>query len=491
MAYFNHAFRKTLVMQEFVTAGDGSGVATTADLGPGQVGMFDARTFALLGPVDDTCPPCPFMVVSGSPYANDRIGPFHGGYQESIKSKGINPRYTTKIWDGLANEAQPFVLHVGTTSFTEGNAGCCPEFLCGENYHLRVDVKGSPALRMLNHQGYVEVTAYGGCCPDQPDDPLIAPVPVDPALIMIQWAEGIWESVVVTGNGPNFSNQGPASAAARVNPDPLLVPVVYANVGGTITLMYPPGWLALSGLNPTDPALLAQTGADVIIEWDAYQSPGYTAGDCAGLSLVGAYEDTRFGDCTFQTSDWYGLEPVRIFASEVDLNGAPCEFTGICIEAECQGRQANGLGETALRDFILSESYRQNHFATDLRIREITQGDDMLTTAAAAGGSVNPGGIDRRALYDRLMIQHSVPRYNNPTGTFDNDQYVVEILTLADADGASLGADARAAFVKQLGTYFDGTTCGELCDAILINNPEPCDPITVPVSVDEVITIIP
>ena len=82
-------------------------------------------------------------------------------------------------------------------------------------------------------------------------------------------------------------------------------------------------------------------------------------------------------------------------------------------------RKPEGLGETVARDFILSESYRQIPFATDLRIREITQGNDML-------GAGN-GQVDRTALYDRLYILHTVPRFNNPTGTFDNDQYLIEI----------------------------------------------------------------
>jgi hypothetical protein len=36
-----------------------------------------------------------------------------------------------------------------------------------------------------------------------------------------------------------------------------------------------------------------------------------------------------------------------------------------------------------------------------------------------------PGQVDRTVLYDRTMIMHSVPRFNNPSGTFDNDQYIV------------------------------------------------------------------
>jgi len=464
MAYFNHAFCKTMLMKEYVPVTDKN---TTADLEVGELALFNAKTFRGIDPAEGDCDPCPFMIVTGSPYQKDKIGPFHGGYQETIKSKGINPKYVTKIWDSFSNAPQPYVLHIGSTEFTEGSVGdgCCPEFLCGENYHLRVDVKGSPVLRMLNHQGYVEVTAYGGCCPDSPDDPLIAPVAVDPAGIMIQWAQGIWESVVVTGNGPNFNPSNPLSAD-RTNPEPLLVPVVSLGPGAsTDTLLYPPSYFV--GKPGLQAAIAAATG-HTVDTWDNYVDGTLDpATDCAGLSLVGAYEDTKFGDCTFQTSDYYGLEPVRIYASEVDLNGAPCEFTGICIQVECEGRQAQGLGETAARNLILSESYRQNSFATDLRIREITQGNDLLDAAR--------GGIDRTALYDRIMIQHSVPRFNNPTGTFDNDQYVIEILTQNDANGLA----ARKALKADLDQLF--LNCGVPCP-VEDENFKPCDDPTVPVA---------
>ena len=438
MAYFNHAFKKTFVMTDYLDAAAvaAAGGATT-DLGAGDLALFNSKTWA----AHDLTDCCQFTMVAGTyrlaPGGTDRIGPFHGGYQETNKSKGINPKYVTKIWDGMAAPAQPFVLNIGTTLTTAGDADCCPIFLCGEQYSLRVDVKGEPVLRMLNHQGYIEVTADGGCC----DPAVVAPVEVDPATIMIQWAEGIWRSAVMTGNGPNFNGATTGNAATRFNPAPFIVPVVsFATAGVVDTLLYPPGWFASSGLTPA--AIAAITGVAVarIMEWDNYVSTWTIGnGDCAGLTLTTAYLDTQFGDCTFQPSDYYNVEPIRIYASEVDLNGDPCEFEGLCVEVECPGRQAQGLGESAARDLIMSESYRQNPLATDLRIREITQGNLMLGTA--------DGQIDRTASYDRLMIMHSVPRFNNPSGTFDNDQYILEVLT--DANDAG-GQAARAALIVDI-----------------------------------------
>ena len=66
----------------------------------------------------------------------------------------------------------------------------------------------------------------------------------------------------------------------------------------------------------------------------------------------------------------------------------------------------------------MSESYRQNFLATDIRIREITQGNQLVSS------------IDRNALYHRVILQHNVPRNYNPSGTFDSDQYLLEIYSL-------------------------------------------------------------
>jgi hypothetical protein len=257
-----------------------------------------------------------------------------------------------------------------------GGASCCKEFLCGETYSLRLDVKGSPALRFLNHNAYYTATAYTGCCPAG----AIAPVAVDSTEVMILWANDLLNSPIVS---------------------PFIQIAVQDETG---VVWYAPG---------TNAAFLASVGADT---WDNYVSPGHTAGACAGLILNGAYVDTRFGDCTFQISDFYEKQPINLYPSEVDYNGDPCEFTGVCVVNECLGSQAMGLGESVLREVVLSESYRQNFFSSDFRIREITQGNQIVNA------------INRQALYYRTYLQHSVPRFNNPSGTFDNDQYLLEVV---------------------------------------------------------------
>jgi hypothetical protein len=262
--------------------------------------------------------------------------------------------------------------------------------LCGETYYLRLDVKGSPALRLLNHNSYLTLEAYTGCCPDSPDDPLIAPVPVDPGKVYIAWAQQAFNSPLI---------------------NPFVYPVVtWTDDNGTTWTYYYP--------NNVNLALLPVVAGVTYEHYEDFTEALDLTDVCAGIVLTGAYYETKFANCTFQVSDFYEVEPVRVYASEVDYTGSPCEFQSLCVGVECYGRQVNGLGETVVRDVILSESYRQNHFATDLRIREITQGNDLL----------NAAGVNRSGLYDRIYLQHNVPRFYNPTGTFDNDQYLLEII---------------------------------------------------------------
>jgi len=473
MSYFNHAFRKTFIGTTLNGGGGFTGLnegrlGTPGNIfAGGQFGFVDPKQWTVY-PVD--APPtncCNLILAAGSIYQNDKIGPFHGGYKESNKSKEINPKYVNKFYRVDPCTPQNNVIHLGNTAYTDdvaldlaitvdgvdlvdgvyssitledttaptgsglianitvsGNnvtyveivnggtgwvtgdvvtpistelipytdgtgtqptftvtagigANCCKKFYCGETYTLRVDVKGSPAMRLLNHNSYIIASAYGGCCPDG----AIAPVEIDSTLIFKQWAEAITRYPVIS---------------------PFMQIILVDQAG---TPWYAPG---------TDANFLVANGVDT---WDHYVSPGYLEDQCAGLVLNGAYVDTKFQNCTFQISDFYELEPVRLYASEVDLNGDPCAFDGVCVITECQGRQAMGYGESVARDVILSEQYRQNFFSSDFRIREITQGYSVFDY------------IDRNKLYTRYFLQHNVPRFNNPTSTFDNDQYLLEVIT--------------------------------------------------------------
>jgi hypothetical protein len=539
MAYFNHAFKKTFLATgatiasvpitdplngSLGTASTTGGFLSIASSGQptyalnqiaaastilngsyenNYVGLFTKALVSADSGDLTSC--CPLYLVGSAIYCKDKISPFLGGYQETNKSKLINPKYVSRFYSVDSCTPTNNVVHVGSTyastggglltigglvggtGYTNGTSittvtggsgvgalveitvalttitgvtvvspgkgydatdvnividggnndatfdvvtvttaidpvisgtNCCKEFLCGETYNLRLDVKGSPALRFLNHNAYYTATAYTGCCPAG----AIAPTPVDSTEVMILWANDLLNSPIVS---PFFQ-------------------IAIQDEAGVI--WYAPG---------TNAAFLAAEGANT---WDNYVTPGHTANACAGLIFNGAYVDTRFGDCTFQLSDFYEKQPINLYPSEVDLNGDPCEFTGLCVVNECLGSQAMGLGETVLRDIILSESYRQNFFASDFRIREITQGNQIVNA------------INRQQLYYRDYIQHSVPRFNNPSGTFDNDQYLLEVIF---TDSTSAGAFETAVTtwlttcdVCEIAVGVNGYTCLSTCSAI-------------------------
>lgn len=459
-------------------------------LGVGTYGFFDPKTnlSVTASGISDTC--CPLYLAGASILTNDKIGKFAGGYTETNKSKIINPKFVHKYWRVDPCTPQNAIVHLGSTpatatggiatigiavagtTYTNGSytavavasgsaagtgatfnitvaggiitvatvnnpgigyltsenalvldtvaagmgagdgalrldvltliapegTNCCKEFLCNETYNLRLDIKGSPALRYLTRNTYYTSGAYTGCCADA----TVAPTPVDSTLVFIAWAKDFARSPLI---------------------NPFIKMIVYDETGVP--------WFQ-------DAALAQAAGYPATQIWDNYVSGGHINDACAGMVFIGAYVDTKFGDCTFYPTDYYEKEPVRIYPSEVDLNGAPCEFTGLCVYTECNARQGMGFGETVLRSLILSESYRQNFFATnnDLRIREITQGYDISNA------------VDRSALYTCYYIQHTVPRYNNPSGVFDNDQYLL-MIAIPEPDPANpTGSPALETFLS-------------------------------------------
>jgi len=483
MSYFNHAFKKTMLGSlDFTEKAKGLLGTTNNVLAKGEFAFVD-KNWNIVDKDSAPTDCCPLTLVSGSLYGKDKVGPQHGGYLESNKSKVINPRYVHKFYrvddcaaqnhvvaigytpdtvgllvgqaltlvdngtSGLTNgtytnvpvtgqsgaasalatvvvagnvvtsvtitaAGQGYSLPTGTQTWTITNAAfaaagagtpgstvdgtytaamtsgskdCCQDFLCDETYSLRVDLKGEPALEMLAHNAYLTVEYNTGCCAD----PTVAPVAVDSTLVYIEWAKQLTTS-------------------------PIMKDFIQIVVTGEDNKLWYADDVDTSGLTPP-------LGFTIGGNWKDYVSTGHTTNECAGMTIQACYVSTKFGDCSFQYIDGYDYQPLKIFASEVDYTGSPCNFTGICVLDVCQPVSPMGLGESVVRDLILSESYGQNHFSTDIRIREITQGDDILTDDAGAS-------IRSKDTWVRYQILHTVPRYNNPTGVFDNDQYLVEVV---------------------------------------------------------------
>jgi hypothetical protein len=343
--YFPHAFRKSFLLTGSLSLPT---TGTTANLTAGQLGVFKASDFTALTSGGVT----PFIIAQGSRFVSDKIGPVHGGYQESIKSKTINPRYISRVIKVASQQPQNQVVKLEVCS-TE----------CDTTYRLRVDLKGSPALRFLSHNLYRTLDAFTGCCTGA------AGSLVDPTIVAAAWAKQLVEY-------------------------PLLKDFVSVAVNDT-------------------------TGAPVADLNNVTPAASVTASDKAELIITVAYMDTKFGNCTFTPTDFYELEPLQIFASMVDESGDPCFSNCFTVTETQPAVQASGVGETVLRDVILSSRYQQNAYPDSSRVDSLRMREIEADPTIAA--------VNRNGFYDQLMILHNVPRFNNPTSTFDNDQYLLVI----------------------------------------------------------------
>jgi hypothetical protein len=410
MSYFNSAFQKAFVGTDGFTGLAGGRLGTAGNiLATGQFAFVNPTTWNVqaITPIAPGGDACPLVLAAGSLYQNDKIGPFHGGYQESNKSKIINPKYVSRFYRVDPCDPQAAQVTVGANNTSFDDTTCSKQFFCGETYYLRLDIKGSPVLRTLSRNTYYTADAYTGCCPAD----AIAPVAVNPLIVYANWANNFLNSPLIS---PFVNIQITYSTDAGVTWLQLAPSDAYVDNGVSV----PAG--ASTSLELLAPYL------NGLLPWPEAAVPADTL---AGLIINGGYIDTRFGDCTFYPNDAIlaRVEPVKIYASETDLNGDPCAFTGLCVNDICLPVQGSGYGENVIREVIQSEMYSQNYFYTgmDLRIREITQGNDVTNAIDRT--------LEGATGYTRYYIQHSVPRFNNPTSTFDNDQYLLEIIT----DGAS------------------------------------------------------
>lgn len=364
MAYFPHAYKKVFVAASVeVAAGQKS-----HQLLAGELALLD-KTFTSVA-AGGAAAGGLYYLGQGSYHTVDKIGPHHGGYKESVKSKGINPKFISKIWTVDAAAPTNAVLTV------EAEGDC---FKCGVERYLRLDVKGSPALRFLGRNAYFVTDFTSYCC-------VTGQTTVDPYTVLSIWAE-------------------------QIAGDNLVSPFVQ---------------VAVEKWDPT-----ANEGAGAYLTVDETATTHTVTTSNHGkfrLTLTGAYVDTKFGDCSFSPTDFYEREPIQLLASEIDETGNACNVACTTITEVQRGEQGNGFGETVIREFILSNRYAQDDFKTDPRMREIL--NDIAFT-----------GVSRNATYKAFNILHSIPRSYNPSGMHNSDQYLLTVYAVdASAAATAVGA---------------------------------------------------
>jgi len=350
MSYFNHAYKKMMLVNDGVKT---AVALNSASLTAGQIAMVDPDTYSVIdftgGATDQ------FLLVQGNfnktaaltganKLSLDAIGgnKLHGGYAASVKSKLIKSKYVTALWKEEFEDQGPVDTTIKLTD------GC---FSCSQHAQIRIDLKGERVMRALNRHWYGVFDSTKCCTGENPADPT--------ALAIMQ------------------------EIRDQINEHPIASNFISAVVTGTTT-------------------------ASLVI-------------------TLKEDDETEFGDCSLDTRDWYNTQPLTMIITEVDSEGDACS-TGCFKDSGGDNLDPEGVttiveqdyvsGETILRDILMDSRYRQeggwNQGNRDsARFREIQKSDNLLAA------------VNRSGMYSVFYLQHSVPRYNNPTGVFDNDQYVV------------------------------------------------------------------
>lgn len=417
MSYFPHAFQKTLIG----TAGfyDGTAGVATTTLTAGQIGIVDAKAQTLykVGTVPVSYIPQIYL-AQGSFHTVDKLGPYHGGYKETIKTKGISPRYVSRFYKVDTQTAVNQIVKVGCDA--------AYSLACNKTYRLRLDIKGSPALRFLSHNVYRTLDGFTGCCANATDI-------VDPTIVFLAWKDQIAADPILK----NFVSPKVYSKAAATTG-------TWSNAGTTMTVASATGIVIGQKVTGTgipnntfvtnvvsttvtfNKAATAAGSAAPVVFWTEAITGTYTQVTVQGnipnvqahLDLTAAYQDTVFGNCSFDPKDFVEMAPVQIYPSVVDESGNPCSALAFCVTETQAPVVADGLGETVLRELILQKRYLQEPWQQDPRKREVLD-DTSLTD------------VTRSTQYKSYYILHNVPRNSNPNGMLDSDQYLIRIVVTA------------------------------------------------------------
>ena len=332
MSLFPNAFKKTFVPGDVHTAAG----AATIDMTSQKLGLFDPNTNLSLATgslaAHNAAVPQLFYFAQGSFYGSDTVGnnPAMGGYQETIKSKVLNPKYTSFVGKMDSQAA------VNDAITLTAQYNCFP---CGSLGMIRVDLKGSPALRFMSHNMYKVFSSNNMCCTTGESYQ-------DPTWVLANIADEI--------NDDTYWNQ---FITATLNTS--------TDGGGSWGAVTASSDSFVTGYNSGSPLSTI------------------TSSNQGQLVLTASFISTTFGNCSFDPRDYHEMEPIIISNADVlDETGDVCVTCGTFAHT-ANGQQLIGSGETVLREMILSESYRQFHFPVGnrdaSRMREIEQGDDLYT----------------------------------------------------------------------------------------------------------------
>lgn len=423
----------------FVLNGTVKTTGTSADLTAGDFGIYDVKDHSVVTSANKANHPVAYF-AQGSYYNGDELG-MHGGYTESIKSPapsyGVDPRLVSKFY----KEAPKAAVNQKVRLFWDGASGTAPKFLCGETYHVQVELKGEPILRFINRYVYKTFGLYTGCCPAG-----TPPLYTDPAVVLADLAKQINEdpifskfvsaeaftsaaSTTITTTSASATATVASGTGIAVGQKVIAVGVAdgttVSAVSGTTVTLSKPATATGSGVAASFSKVIADPYTPVTVQADI-------AAMKAGLDITVTYVDTTFGNCSFNQGDFYGKGAVDVLASMVDMFPDPCANGEVVLNSSTGEGFTElvpfsfpaGSGEEVLRDFIASQHQSGIYFSNDPRDRETT-------------GNVAMTAVDRSKSYLRYYLIYKVPVKGNPSNALSCDQY---ILNFAVASGTSVTA---------------------------------------------------
>ena len=374
-----------------------------------------------------------FYLAQAAFQSNDKIGnnPGMGGYKESSKSKMIMSKYISDMWisDCTAEVADIGELVIKPTG---ANLSCFP---CDTQPMFRVDIKGAAALRFLNHNAYATLN---GALPMPPATSQVTGAALTLPANGVDMCCGTQSAGTAAGIAPSIVA---FNLRDQFNNDPIL------SKFATATIMYSTGGGAYGAPTITQEQFVYEGGAKGVPAG---------AGSSSVLSATGAWSatdlwkvvftmktscelQTQFGDCSFDTRDFYLMGDLKSIVNMQDETGAaciPCQGYVIWTGSTTEFKQRRTSADTALRDILLTESYRQSPYTQGTRdasrMRQ-QEGMDGVITAVGRDATASPCA----GAYRVYHLTHNVPRFNNPSGVFNNDQYHYKVYVACSGAGAA------------------------------------------------------
>tara|TARA_R110000751_G_scaffold69655_2_gene141364 strand:- start:1524 stop:3041 length:1518 start_codon:yes stop_codon:yes gene_type:complete len=462
MAYFNHAFGKGLYLKVLKNAPTVGGVTqTSANLTTAGDFAFIGADYKVLSAAGIANVQAGFYLAQGAFMANDKIGnnPGHGGYKETTKSKMIMKKYISDMWITECNNeaAGRHVVQIAPILSDSNSAGAVGTvakscFPCGKDPILRVDVKGTAALRLLNHNAYQSLS---GSLP-MPNAAAIANASfpangVDMCCLAqdlnaagTTGHSGIAPSIVAINFRDQFNND---PIMSKLGTATLYVNRLAAPTGVPLDLIVAGSAQEMAIYNGGARGVVSTTtgGADTMtgIAANATGTTSFFSNNRWSVVIdlfTSCQLQTQWTACTFDTRDFYLLGGLSVAADLQDEVGEPCvACQGFVVDGAVGANAYNARlftqrrtsADTAINDILLTENYRQSPYnqgnRDSQRMREQEGMSGIVTELGRDGGEGAAAACNGK--YKIYHLLHNVPRFNNPSGVFDNDQYHYRVYT--------------------------------------------------------------